>query len=176
MLENWGPYIAVGIVLIAACFWGFRPKHDFKAPGTQAFDPKIFKHFIKRESLFVNASEQALYAVLISHLSPKYHIFTKVRLEDIIGVRQNGLSPKVVWSLRGRVKSRHVDFLIASSKGKPLMIIELDGSSHQSKSARRPDDLKNGLAEAVGLSMRRVKVGQNFHHFVKKIKAELSSY
>jgi len=144
MLEHWGPYIAVGIALIIACLWTFRSKDEFKTPATQAFDPKIFKHFVKRESLFVNASEQALYAVLRARLSPKYHIFTKVRLEDIIGVRRGGLSPQVIWSLRGRVKSRHVDFLIANSKGVPLMIIELDGSSHRSKAAQRPDDLKNG--------------------------------
>jgi len=56
------------------------------------------------------------------------------------------------------------------------MIIELDGSSHRSKAAQRPDDLKNGLAKAVGLSLQRVQVGQDFHRFVTKIESELSRY
>ena len=101
-------------------------------------------------------------------------MFSKVRLEDIIGVRSEKLPPKVVWSLRGRVKSRHVDFLITTPQGRPLMIIELDGSSHRSQAAIRPDSLKNGLADAVGLPLKRVQVGQDFHKFVLKIQSDLS--
>lgn len=176
MFETWGSYIALAIILVFSCFWVFRPRPDFKAPETKAFDKQIFKYFIKRDSLFVNRSELALYAILSSQLTPRYHVFSKVRLEDIIGVNRAGLSPKFIWSLRGRVKSRHVDFLITTPRGTPLMIIELDGSSHNSKAAQRPDDLKNGLSDAVGLSLRRVRVGDDFHSFVAKVSAELTSY
>jgi len=176
MFETWGSYIALTIILVFACFWAFRPRPDFKAPETKAFDKQIFKYFIKRKSLFVNKTELTLYGILSSELTPRYHVFSKVRLEDIIGVNRAGLSPKSVWSLRGRVKSRHVDFLITTPRGIPLMIIELDGSSHNSKAAQRPDDLKDGLADAVGLSLRRVRVGDDFQRFVTKIKTELAPY
>lgn len=174
MFESWGSYIAVAVAILIAVLWVARSKHDFKAPQTKAFDPKIFKHYIKCESLFVNAAEQTLYSILYQKLTPRYHVFSKVRLEDIIGVRAEKLPAKVVWSLRGRVKSRHVDFLITTPQGRPLMVIELDGSSHLSRAAMRPDCLKNGLAHAVGLPLKRVQVGHNFHNFVSNIQSDLS--
>ena len=176
MLENWGSYIAVAIAIFIAVLWAVRPKQSFNPPETKAFDAKIFKHYIKRESLFVNAAEQTLYSILYQKLSPRYHVFSKVRLEDIIGVRSEKLPPKVVWSLRGRVKSRHVDFLIATPQGRPLMMIELDGSSHRSQAAIRPDSLKNSLAEAVGLPLKRVQVGQDFHKFVLNVESDLCRF
>lgn len=175
MLENWGPYsLVIGVLLL--CFWALRPKKGFKPPETKAFDANIFKHFKKRGSLFVNKSELALFSILNARLGADYLVFSKVRLEDIIGVNHAGLSPKFVWSLRGRVKSRHVDFLITSRRGVPLMIIELDGSSHASKAAQRPDALKDGLAAAVNLPLRRVRARQDFHKFTARIQKELSAY
>jgi len=168
--------IPVSLLIIFAILWVMRPKAAFKAPETQAFNPVIFKSYQVRNSLFVNTSEQALFAILDRYLTPKYRVFSKVRLEDVISVKPGQLDPKITWSLRGRVKSRHVDFLITTPYGKPLMMIELDGKSHQSQQALRPDQFKNGLAKSVGLPLRRVKTGQDFHQFVQKIKIEISQF
>ena len=176
MLDSLAPYLGLAGILLFSCLWTLRPKHGFKAPETKEFDPQIFKYFTKRDSLFVNRPELALLTILQTRLAPHYCIFLKVRLEDIIGVDHKGLPPKLVWSLRGRVKSRHVDFLITNRKGVPLMIIELDGASYNSKIAKRTDDLKNGLAKAVKLPLRRINAGEDFHNFVAKIKADLPPY
>jgi hypothetical protein len=173
MIETFAPALIVLTVLLFAWLWTTRRKPDFKAPETKAFNPAIFYNFSLRPSLFVNQSEQALFAVLYKRLTPQYRVFSKVRLEDIIGVKPHRGDAQTAWSLRGRVKSRHVDFLIVTPQGAPLMIIELDGRSHQSAAAKRPDAFKNGLAKAVGLPLRRVTVGQDFHGFVSKIKTEL---
>lgn len=161
--------LLMGFVLL----WVMRPKPVFKAPETKAFNPAIFKHYKMQNSLFVNASEQALFAVLYSRLTPKYRVFSKVRLEDIICVKPGQSDAKMTWSLRGRVKSRHVDFLITSPQGVPLLMIELDGASHKSARANRPDAFKDGVAKSVGLPLRRIKVGQDFHGFARQIETEI---
>jgi len=168
--------IPVCLLIVFAVFWIPRPKPAFKAPETQAFDPAIFKSYHVRNSLFVNASEQALFVSLERYLTPKYRVFSKVRLEDIISVKPGQPDAKITWSLRGRIKSRHVDFLITTPLGQPLVIIELDGKSHRSQQAKRPDQFKNELAKSVGLSLRRVKTGQDFHQFAQKIKTEIAQF
>ena len=168
------PLISFAIIVLVVWFWFKRPKSDFEAPGTQAFNPKIFEYFTLRESLFVNKSEAVLFDILHKRLSPKYCIFTKVRLEDIIGVRGRDVNPKLRWSLRGRVKSRHVDFVISTLSGRVLMMIELDGSSHGSSEARRADAFKDGLAAAVNIPLYRIRTGDNFHKKVADIEQQLS--
>lgn len=160
-------------LIILGCMWLIRPKPDFKTPETKAFNPAIFNSFHLRPNLFVNKSEQVLFAMLYNKLTPTYRVFSKVRLEDIFAVNGSINDAKIRWALRGRVKSRHVDFLITSPQGAPLMIIELDGASHKTQSAKRPDAFKNGLAKSAGLALRRVNVGQDFHGFTRKIMGEL---
>jgi len=63
---------------------------------------------------------------------------------------------------RGYIRSRHLDFLICDSYMKPVLAIELDGSSHKSQKAQQTDQRKNQICEAVGLPLERVKVGSNY--------------
>lgn len=174
MDENLLPLISFAIIVLVVWFWFNRPRSEFEAPGTQAFNPEIFKYFTVRESLFVNKSEAVLFDILHKNLSPRYCVFTKVRLEDIIGVRVRNIHPKLRWSLRGRVKSRHVDFVISTTSGRVLMMIELDGSSHRSSEARRADAFKDGLAAAVNIPLLRIKTGENFRKKVADIERQLS--
>jgi len=168
------PILVFIAIIILAWLWAVRPKASFKPPETKAFNPAIFHNFNLRPNLFVNKSEQALFGILFDQLTPQYRVFSKVRLEDIIAVKPNRQSAQIAWSLRGRVKSRHVDYLITTPDGVPLMIIELDGRSHQSAAAKRPDAFKNGLAKSVGLPLKRLMVGQDFYAFAKKTEAELA--
>ena len=105
----------------------------------------------KSEYAFYNILEDKCdYADLI--------ICPKVRLEDFINVR----NIKEKQSYRGRIKSRHVDFLICDREMKPLCGIELDDSSHNSWKAQKNDTFKNELYSAIGLKLYRVKTGSNF--------------
>ena len=72
------------------------------------------------------------------------------------------------WTLRGRVKSRHVDYLITDINGRPAAAIELDGSSHN-KEALAADMLKDGIFESTGLPLIRVSTQSDFNHAAKRI-------
>ena len=100
-------------------------------------------------------------------------MLAKPRLEDIIQVKPKLPNPKQRFSLRARIKSRHVDFLLIDDQGRPCMAIELDGKSHSRKQAAAGDALKNGLFEASGVPLRRIITGEDFNAHAAQIMQAL---
>lgn len=98
-----------------------------------------------------------------------FTICPKVRLEDFINV----CDIREKQSYRGRIKSRHVDFLICDRYLNPLCGIELDDSSHNSWKAKKADNFKNELYHAIGLTLYRVPLGSNFEAKIDYIIHEL---
>lgn len=110
-----------------------------------------------------NPSEAQLFHSLVAYAGQSgCHVLVKPRLEDIIKVRRN-ITGKDKSSLRGRIRSRHLDFVIIDGMGQPLAAVELDGPSHNSKSAQAADHFKNSLAHSVGLPLHRVLTSENPH-------------
>ena len=106
-------------------------------------------------------------------MPPGFHVHGKVRLEDIIRVKR-GLDQKARWAARGRVKSRHVDYLITDSVGRPILAIELDGRAHNHKNPSQSDQVKTALFKAAGIPLRRILVGEDFEVKARQMVAELS--
>jgi very-short-patch-repair endonuclease len=100
-----------------------------------------------------------------------YHLHSKVRLEDIVRVKK-AIKGQAHWQLRGRVKSRHVDYLITDINGIPKAAIELDGSSHN-KAVLNADRLKDGIFEAIGLPLIRVRTGADFTKAAQRIVSNI---
>ena len=121
-----------------------------------------------------NYSEGQLFGALCRHMPSHLHVIVKPRLEDIIGVR-GGLGPHRRQSLRGRVRSRHLDFVIIDRAGRPLAGIELDGPSHGSRAAQAADRFKNALCDAVGLPLYRVRTDTDYARAASKIVRHLGS-
>jgi len=146
----------------------------YVAPEVSPINPAQLKFFEAVPSLFVNGAEAALFHALNTRLPDQFHVHSKVRLEDIIRVRRD-VNPKLRWSLRGRVKSRHVDFLITTRAGQLVLAIELDGASHDPKNPSESDRVKTALFKAAGVNLRRIRVGENFDQIATKITAEIES-
>ncbi|GGX56047.1 hypothetical protein GCM10011309_00960 [Litorimonas cladophorae] len=163
--------IAVFCLLFLNIVIGKKKSLD-KPPAIKPVDANQFANFTAAPSLFVNASEKAFFYALLCHLPPGIYPQSKVRLEDIIGIRK-GLPYKESQSLRGRIKSRHIDFLIIDIEGRSRLAIELDGKSHTSKRAIENDKVKTALFMAAGIPLRRIRVGENFDHIAATIGAEL---
>lgn len=161
--------IPLGIFLLALFL---RGDSGFKTPGVSPIAETDLKAFEAAPSLFVNAAEAALFRCLADRLDGAVHLHSKVRLEDIIRVRR-GLPEAARWAARGRVKSRHVDFLITTKAGSIIMAIELDGASHDAKNPPEGDKVKNALFRAAGIKMRRIRVGDDFQHIADTIQSEV---
>ncbi|MGJ8563430.1 MAG: DUF2726 domain-containing protein [Alphaproteobacteria bacterium] len=143
------------LVSAAVCVWVFaRPK--FSPPKTAPSDQRTYNQFEAAPSLFASRAELRFFLVLVRVIPEDYFVMSKVRLEDIIGVKPSVKNAEARWKLRARVKSRHVDFLIIDNVGAPVMAIELDGPHHDGPEAFHSDTLKNGLFKAANIPLRRI--------------------
>ena len=117
-----------------------------------------FSLYHKRDRV-MSESEQALYINLQKVLGEKYIVLSKVRIEDFVETTYNTGR----YGARGRIKSRHVDFLICDrSTTKPLLAIELDGKSHQREDRQDRDRFVDKLYEAIDLQVLHIPVGDDF--------------
>ena len=158
--------IIAGIILIVLILLRFR---TWKQPSSKPFNSTTLKAYSVRENLFVNAPEQALFHMLVRHAPQDWHIFSKVRLEDILSVKEAIREPRLRWQYRGRIKSRHVDFLICHIQGGFLCAIELDGSAHVGAQAQQNDRFKDEIFKRAGLPLFRIKTGEDFGQFAQKL-------
>ena len=137
------------------------------------------KEVAKKQSLFylkndvMNKSERIFFDILKRELDDAYSIFPKMRIEDFVGVKKIGAPKNELFGLRGKIKSRHVDFLLCNKLMKPVMAIEIDGSSHRSKKAIKRDSFINTLYKDVELPIKHVRVGSKFIDEVENIKQRL---
>lgn len=123
--------------------------YDYQYQEIEKEPQKIYPY---ERTLLLTKKEWYFYKRLKS-IADKYnlHILSKVRMEDVIRVK-NGLSYSETQSARGRIKSRHIDFIIAEPEYlKVLIAIELDDRSHQYRKAQEADMFKNEVFRAVGL-------------------------
>jgi len=135
-------------------------------------DSKLLRYLLKGRTM--NISEQALYINLQKMLGDKYIVLSKVRLEDFIEVDSKGLTRNEWWGLRGKIKSRHVDFLICDQNTtRPILALELDGKSHQSASRMERDNFINELYSHVQLRIEHIRVGSDFKQEVERINSFL---
>ncbi len=111
--------------------------------------------YLPRKGL-LTANELSFYRVLLPMIGPQWQLFAKVRMEDIIEVPQS-VEFKERQSLRGRIKSRHVDFAICDANTlEVLMCIELDDKSHQRARAKEADAYNDRAMRDAGVPLIRV--------------------
>lgn len=112
--------------------------------------PPIFS----RKASVLTKPEQRLYHSLLLAVKGDYRILPKVRLWDFIWLENDPPDRKQHLT---RLSCRHVDFLICEpSKLEPLLVIELDDSSHQKPEAVESDRYKDQLFAASGLPCLRL--------------------
>ncbi len=108
--------------------------------------------------LLLTKNEWSFYKSL-KPITDKYrlHILSKVRMADIVQVKK-GLSNKQFNSAFGKIKSKHVDFVLADPRNlRILMAIELDDSSHDNIDRQQRDYFEDKVFEVVGLPFLRTK-------------------
>ena len=130
-----------------------------KRPALDPEPPKPTKlPYQKKDFLLSNSERKFYYALEQVARGNNYHLFAKVRLEDLIEVPQS-LSYGYRFGLRNRIKSRHIDFVLCDYKYiRPVLAIELDGSSHFRADRIESDDFLNKTLSDVGLPLLRFPV------------------
>lgn len=89
-----------------------------------------------------------------------FFLFSKVRFADI--VRAKGSDNKEYMKYFGKIKSKHLDFVLCDAAFNTVAVIELDDKTHSKKRNHENDLVKNGILEAVGIPIVRVFVSFNY--------------
>ncbi|MBL4854856.1 MAG: DUF2726 domain-containing protein [Robiginitomaculum sp.] len=154
---------------IGAVFWLVLRRAKWPVPKSTQADRQTLMAYEACESLFVNAPEQALFTALLRHKQPGFHVMAKVRLEDILRVKRAIKDTRLRWQYRGRIKSRHVDFIICDGRGRVIYAIELDGRSHLDDEAKMVDGFKDAIFQHAGINLLRTKTGTDFNRFAQTL-------
>ena len=110
--------------------------------------------FLKKDYL-LSAAERSFFEVLLHTLGTEFHVFCKVRMEDIVRLPK-GTANRQAWV--NKVRQKHVDFLLCGrQKVGPVLVIELDDASHERESARERDAVKDEILTKAGFPILRVK-------------------
>lgn len=109
------------------------------------------------KAMLLTKNEWYFYINTLKPLEEKYNIkvLPKVRMEDVVGVKKT-VDKKERASARGKVKSRHFDFVITNPNLKILLIIELDDRSHETEKAIKNDEFKNSVLNQIGIPYIRI--------------------
>ena len=93
-------------------------------------------------------------------------IFPQIDLERIIQIKDND------FGYRNRIKSRSIDYTVVSNKNcKIVCCIELDDYSHNNEKARKNDEFKDNIFNAVNIPLYRIKV--NNYYNLQELKTKL---
>jgi hypothetical protein len=113
----------------------------------------------QRESLFTYR-ERAFFKALLEDVGSQYAVFAKVRLGDVIWLANEPENRKYH---NNQLHCKHFDFLLCE-KGtyKPLLVIELDDSSHDKYEHRERDEFKDKVCADIGLKLWRPRVQQTY--------------
>jgi len=107
-----------------------------------------------RKASLLTRNEGKLYPSLLRAVGDDYQVMAKVRLWDILWLVNEPPERKQHLS---RLSCRHVDFLLCEPQTlKPLLVVELDDSSHRNPYAQENDRYKNELFAAAGLPLLRL--------------------
>lgn len=101
----------------------------------------------------LSRAETEFYEVLKGVIGEKNIIFCKVRMEDLIGAKDN----RYKEINRNRIKSRHADFAIFNKETLTIrLVVELDGNSHKDSETRAIDNFKNEAYGSAGIKIARI--------------------
>ena len=162
-------FIIISIAIVLIIFFSIamvvRVKKDFIQKVTGA------KY--KSTQYLCTKTEQNFFKQLMKKLPlDKYYISSKVRLADLtVPINRNNIY------LFNKVAKKHVDFVICNREDSSIVAcIELDDSSHNSKSARKRDGEKNRALTDANIALFRVKNSRDYSEKIHQIMNFLGCY
>lgn len=115
--------------------------------------------YAQYNSLF-SYRERVFYRALVDDIGTQYRIFAKVRLGDIFYLANE---PENRKQHNNQIQCKHFDFVLCDNvEFRPLLVIELDDSTHNRIDHRERDEFKNQLCENAGLPIWRVNVQRTY--------------
>ena len=143
-----------GFVIFMLVVWGALYWFKTRVLGRSAEEEGSLPY--EKAGPLLSAAERSFYGVLCQAVDHRYSIFPKVRLGDLLEIPwgtskfRNHLS---------RIDRKHVDFVLCDPNVfAPVLIIELDDSSHERDDRQTRDAFVDAALDAAGLPILHVSV------------------
>lgn len=156
-------------VLIAAAI-GFR---KFKTP-TRPRNRRVAAGFSRLEP-FLSPAEVAFYNVLEKILGPRYRVFGKVRVADLLNVEAKGGQSEGQGAFH-RISRKHVDFVICDAENFSVIgAIELYDAGPDRPQSQPRDTFVQGAFSAAGIPLVHFSVfpGESPNQIAERLSAEM---
>ena len=129
-------------------------------------------NYQQKKRLFTPA-ERSFLGVLDAAIGSEYRVMGKVRVADVLSP-QKGMSRKNWQTAFNRISAKHFDYVLCDLKTLEVKAaVELDDSSHNSKSRVKRDEFLDGACESAGLPLIRIKARRNYQ--VGEVKNSISA-
>jgi hypothetical protein len=110
----------------------------------------------------LSAGEKIFFDALQESITPDMYICPKVRIADLVEMAIDKTDPQF-WSKFNQISQKHVDFVICSRENfHPLLIVELDGGSHNEQSRSLRDILVDNVFKDAEIPMLHFKVSHMY--------------
>jgi hypothetical protein len=121
-------------------------------------------------SSLLTFQERKFENVLQMAVSNNYRIFVKVRMGDVISIANE---PKNCGRHMNQIFCKHLDFVLCEGElFRPVLIIELDDSSHSHYDRRASDDFKEKVCKQAAIPLLRVKIQAKYDPIVLREKLD----
>ena len=163
-------YLFIIVIIVIVSIKIIELKNKEKEKGKETPFP------YKKNKYLFSLAERSFYNVLEKITSKEnYLLFSKVRMEDLLWIPRS-IPSKERFGWRNRIKSRHVDFLICDKENiSPLLVIELDDSSHNTIKAKQKDNFVDKVFKDAKIPLLRVKAKKYYseEEVLKEINQKL---
>lgn len=140
-------YVYILLLIIACLVVVFTLTKNAKIKGNKD-DLSIFPFYKVR---LMTQAEQKLYWHLVKQLTPDYLIFAQVQASRIFRVKKGNNFAS--WN--NRINRLSFDFVVCGKDSMPIVCIELDDSTHDTKQRQETDMKKDKLVQDGGLKIVR---------------------
>jgi hypothetical protein len=159
--------VEIGDMEKAGCLIGFL-KHLFDSKAVDPSKTAIVETEsptegpipYKGRDYFFSAAERSFYEVLRTAAPAECHIFSKVRLMDLVYIPK-GTAKRQSW--QSRVIQKHVDFVLCIQPNlRPTLVIELDDSTHDAEDRQDRDTFVDSVLAASSIPILRVPARHSY--------------
>ncbi|MEI6296073.1 MAG: DUF2726 domain-containing protein [bacterium] len=113
-----------------------------------------------KKNYLMTGAEHNFFKVLNSIVDNKYYIIPQVGLSKIVGI--NG-SDRYNYTYLNKIDRKSLDFVLFDKDSfSPIVIIELDDSSHEREDRKERDSFVDKIAQKIGLKIVHIKTSYNY--------------
>ncbi len=114
----------------------------------------------RKKDYLLTVAERSFFEVLQSVVGEQLHIFAKVRLADVVWIPKGTQN----WQSHfNRVQSKQLDFILCDRQNvAPLLVIELDDSSHERADRMERDAFIDSALGAASLPILHVTAKRSY--------------